>query len=86
MKRLIYIVLVILVGCKVRNSIIINNNQHSISKIKADNRNFIIGDINNDKDSDTAYESYKINIDTNDIECEEADCSINVKFNKIFPI
>lgn len=85
MRRLIYIVLVILVSCKVRNSIIINNNQHSISKIKTDNRNFIIGDINNDKVSDTAYVNYKINIDTNDIECEEADCLINIKFNKNIP-
>lgn len=85
MKLNIYFILLILISCKERYNIVINDNEQLIPKIKAENRNFIIGDINNDKVSDTAYINYSVNTETNDIECEEIDCSISVKFKNNIP-
>lgn len=73
-----------------------HNNPKIETAIKADkktktvieNRQFYVGDINNDQIKDTAYTSIERNIENNDeIECGGKNCYIHIIFNgKIPPI
>lgn len=48
-------------------------------------RKFFVGDVNNDKINDTAFIALKRNVETNEIECKEKNCLINVTFSKNIP-
>ena len=86
MKFCVYIVLLILVGCGFIKENVVSNNQ-LLSKITIENRIYLVGDINNDKLNDTAYITYKRNVETDEVFCEanEINCFIDVKFNQNIP-
>ncbi|MEG1377716.1 MAG: hypothetical protein RSC81_11610 [Myroides sp.] len=85
LKLYIYIILLILFSCKGRKEDVIGDKKEASLKIRTENRIFVVGDINGDKVNDTAFISYKINIETNEIECEAADHSISLKFKENIP-
>lgn len=79
------ILLLLILGCEPKNEK--NNSIKKSVKEKSviENEKFFIGDINNDKINDTAFISLKRNIETNEIECGEKNCYINIKFSKNIP-
>lgn len=85
MKLCIYIALLILFSCRVKRDNIIYDKEQVSLKTRTENRIFVVGDINGDKVNDTAFISYKINIETNEIECEAADHSVSLKFKENIP-
>ena len=79
------ILLLLILGCEHKNKK--NNSIKKSVKEKSviENDKFFVGDINNDKINDTAFISLKRNIETNEIECGEKNCYINIKFSKNIP-
>lgn len=63
----------------------IDKKENIYKKTKTENTKFFIGDVNNDKINDTAFISLRRNLETNEIECSEKNCSINVTFSKYIP-
>ncbi|SNR45448.1 hypothetical protein [Flavobacterium sp. ov086] len=55
------------------------------TKTIIEKRKFFVGDVNNDKINDTAFISLNRNSETNEIECKEKNCLINVTFSKNIP-
>ncbi|WP_157262221.1 hypothetical protein [Pedobacter sp. PACM 27299] len=54
-------------------------------KMEAVNEKFSIGNINNYNENDTAFVSLKRNIETDEIECGENNCLINIEFTENIP-
>lgn len=52
---------------------------------KIENKKFFVGDINNDKENDTAFISFKRNIETNEIEGLENNCCLKIEFKDSIP-
>ncbi|MEN2402325.1 hypothetical protein GKZ90_0021225 [Flavobacterium sp. MC2016-06] len=69
-----------------------NSNKTSITKsirpkFEIEHKKFFVGDINNDKINDTAFVNFKWNLKTDEIECDEKICDLNIEFkNNIPPI
>jgi hypothetical protein len=79
------ILLLLILGCEPRNKKNISTKNSVKEKSVIENEKFFVGDINNDKINDTAFISLKRNIETNEIECGEKNCYINIKFSKNIP-
>ncbi len=83
------ILLLLIFGCESKNKKSIPKKaktQNSVErKIEIESKKFFVGDIDNDKINDTAFISLKRNIETNEIECGEKNCYINIKFSKNIP-
>lgn len=52
---------------------------------KIEIKKFYVGDINNDKENDTAFISFKRNIETNEIEGLENNCCMKIEFKDSIP-
>ena len=89
MKIRFIILLLIIFGCETKNkksvSGKIETKKSTIQKIEIINNKYFVGDINNDKLKDTAFINLKRNIETDEIECGNKNCSINIKFSNNIP-
>lgn len=89
MKIRILILLLIYVSCQTKTKENVfkttQTKEYANSKIVTVKDKFFAGDVNNDKINDTAFVSLKRNTETNEIECGEKICSINVTFSKNIP-
>lgn len=72
MKFRLFILSLVILGCETK-------------KLETVNEKFSIGNINNYKDNDTAFVSLKRNIETDEIECGENNCLINIEFTENIP-
>lgn len=72
MKFRLLIFSLVILGCETR-------------KLETVNKKFSIGNINNYKENDTAFVSLKRNIETDEIECGENNCLINIEFTENIP-
>jgi hypothetical protein len=79
MKIGLLILVLIVFGCETKDK------KNIESKTQIENKKFYVGDVNNDKKSDTAFISLKRNIKTDEIECGEKNCHVKIKFSKIIP-
>lgn len=89
MKIKFLILLLILFGCESKSKKSLSSNskiEKSIQKkIVTENLKIFVGDIDNDKVNDTAFVHYKWNDETNEIECGEKICYIDVEFKRNIP-
>ena len=89
MKIRFFILLLIIFGCETKNkksvSEKIETKKLTSQKIEIENNKYFVGDINKDKVNDTAFINVKRNIGTNEIECGNKNCFINIKFSKNIP-
>jgi hypothetical protein len=89
MKIRFLILLLIVYGCQKKQAIS-NSKNLNIEKsvqniIETENRKFFVGDFDNDKVNDTAFVNYEWNVETNEIECHNSNCDINIEFKKNIP-
>lgn len=89
MKIKFLIMLLIICGCETKSKKSTLNNSKTEKPVKekigTENRKFFVGDIDNDKVNDTAFVYYKWNDETNEIECGEKICYIDIKFKRNIP-
>src|SRR6187402_926688 len=89
MKIRFLILLVLIFGCETKTkknvSKTIEKENSLKTKIAIEREKFFVGDVNNDKINDTAFISLKRNIETDEIECEEKNCLVNITFSKNIP-
>ncbi len=89
MKIRFLIFLLVVYGCETITKKSVSKNSEiekpAQKKIETENRKFFVGDFDNDKVNDTAFVNYKWNIDTDEIECGNYNCDINIEFKKTIP-
>ena len=72
MKFRLLILSLVILGCETK-------------KLETVSEKFSIGNINNYKENDTAFVSLKRNIETDEIECGENNCLIDIEFTENIP-
>lgn len=89
MKIKFLILLLIICSCETKSKKSIPDNSKTEKPVKEkigiEDRKFFVGDIDNDKVSDTAFVYYKWNDETNEIECGEKICNIDIEFKRNIP-
>lgn len=72
--------LLVIFGCRTKKK-----ETEKVIQTTIESKAFFVGDINNDQENDTAFISFKRNIETNEVEGLENNCCIKVEFKGSIP-